>query len=548
MHISRKLGATLGGLALLVTGACSQDLNVTNPDNPDIPRALATPADVQSLAVSSIHAWYIGSNQVDPWAMLEVTGDEVTMNYGNFGARFNNLEPRIPYHNSSADADIETTQVPWESWYAAIGEGNDVLTALQGGMTLPGGNDKYAALALFTQAASEMDVALVFDKGYYVDENTDLNSVALQPYQAVADSTLKRLDKLIALTAGKDWVWDSGEFPATGGMDAAKLNRIANTMAAELLALTPRTASDAAKVDWAKVLQYANNGITEDFQITGDGSKWWSDINGLFNTTNWTRVDMRLICQMAPALPCTYDPANNGGTSAYVLTGAHDARVQIDTSGDDASGADFIYSNGKVIGDPARGIFMQSPYMYQHDWDFNWYSANYSNGPMTYIAKAENDLLKAEALIRTGGDRQLAADLVNNTRVNKGQLTPLTPANTDAEFMKAITYERQVELYATNGYVFMYLRHVDQLQPGTVRHLPVPATELETIGLPVYTFGGAVEDPTGLDVYSNSTRPFTNALPLTWRAGPTKQLQLPNGRTMHIAPPVQFHRPSPVLF
>ena len=33
-------------------------------------------------------------------------------------------------------------------------------------------------------------------------------------------------------------------------------------------------------------------------------------------------------------------------------------------------------------------------------------------------------------------------------------------------------------------------RRVDDLQAGTLRHLPVPAKELEVLQLPLYSFGG----------------------------------------------------------
>lgn len=540
MHISRRMGIALSGLAMLLSAGCTQDLNVTNPNNPDIARALANPGDVQSLAVSSVNAWYIGSNQVDPWAMLDVTADVVTMNYGNFGARFDNLEPRTPYSNKTADGlDLEAAKVPWQSWYASLGEANDVLRALKGGMELPDGTDKYKALALFSQAASLMQLSLVYDQAYAVDENSDLAAVKLQPYNEVADSALSKLDALISLTAGQNWVYSKDEFPVTGGFTAQKLNQLANTMAAQLIEYTPRNAAQAATANYAKALQYANNGITGDFAVDGDGSTWWSDIVGLFNTESWTMVDTRLICQMAPAIPCRYDPADSGGVAAYALTGAHDARVQIDHSWTDTSGADFIYDDGTVIGDPGRGIYMQSPYFYQREWDLEWYSNDYSLGSMVYTRKAENDLLIAEALVRTGGDKALAATLVNNTRVGRGQLTPLTAASTDQEFYDAITYEREVELYATNGYSFMYMRHDDKLQPGTVRHLPVPASELETVGLPVYTFGGAVENPTGMNAYVAGLRPLSN-MTLGSRPGPRQSVSLPDGTMLSLAGPVSL--------
>src|SRR6202008_3576326 len=108
-----------------------------------------------------------------------------------------------------------------------------------------------------------------------------------------------------------------------------------------------------------------------------------------------------------------------------------------------------------------------------------------------------------EALIRTAGDRARAATLINNTRVTRGALAPVTAAMTDAQFYAAIDYERDVELTATNGFKHFYARSSTEasslgapstgggrLQAGSVRHLPIPAKELETLAKSVYTYGG----------------------------------------------------------
>src|SRR5215510_13259738 len=129
MHIKRTIGATLGTAVLMVSAACSQSLDVTNPDNPDIKRALASPSDVKSLAISSVNSWYLTSNDVDPYMMLGVTADAYTGNFGNFGMRFNNLEPRIAYANISSNADAEVARNPWDNNYATLGQANDVLRA-----------------------------------------------------------------------------------------------------------------------------------------------------------------------------------------------------------------------------------------------------------------------------------------------------------------------------------------------------------------------------------------------------------------------------------
>ncbi len=532
MHTIRKVGVALGSVALVMSAACSQDLNVTNPNNPDTKRAQGNAGDVQTLAISSVNSWYVGSTQRDPWVMLNVTGDLETMNYGNFGARFNNLQPRIPYANSASNTDIEVAQVPWENEYAALGQANNALKAIAGGIDMPGGTPKYKALAALSQAGALMQLALIFDKAYTVDETFNPSTdpaPTLKPYTEVRDFALGKIDALIALTAtggGADTAsYDASEFPVQGGLSGAKLNRFANTMAAQLLAYSPRTAAEAAQVDWNKVLTYANNGITSDFVVVGDANLWWSEFMGYFDLPSWMRVDQKLIHKMAPNVPDQYD-----GTPVPP-SGTYDARLAIDNSGDaHTSGADIVYT-GKVIGDPNRGVYMQSPFIHERYMDVSYEADVSFLGPMPYTLKAENDLLKAEALVRTHGDKALAATLVNNTRVTRGNLTPLTAANTDQEFYDAILYEREVELDATNGFGFFALRHNDELQAGTVRHLPVPATELETVGLPVYTFGG-VGNP---DMNLIGTRqPMSLSLALNANPTSAKAIALPTGQLLKL--------------
>jgi hypothetical protein len=55
-----------------------------------------------------------------------------------------------------------------------------------------------------------------------------------------------------------------------------------------------------------------------------------------------------------------------------------------------------------------------------------------------------------------------------------------------------ISYERDIEIMNTSGTTLFWRRAVtDQpLQAGTPCQLPIPAKELETLGLPNYTFGG----------------------------------------------------------
>jgi hypothetical protein len=100
--------------------------------------------------------------------------------------------------------------------------------------------------------------------------------------------------------------------------------------------------------------------------------------------------------------------------------------------------------------------------------------------------------------------------------VTRGGLPPVTASTPTPEFLGAIFYERDVELWGTAaGRDWFDRRRIDanvtynglpigniwafrggsNLQKGTPRSLPVPAKELETLGIPVYTFGGDAPNP-----------------------------------------------------
>ena len=161
------------------------------------------------------------------------------------------------------------------------------------------------------------------------------------------------------------------------------------------------------------------------------------------------------------------------------------------TSPDARYVSDFTNAGG-VIGDPGRGIYMQSPWVHTRYVAHSRTSPTSARGPVPYLLAAESDLVRAEALIRKSSpDLATAATLINNSRVTRGKLAPASAATGAAGLLAMIEYEREIELHNSSGFTLEQRRHVDGLQPGTYRHLPIPAKELETLVLPIYTFGGA---------------------------------------------------------
>jgi hypothetical protein len=534
MMNKRKVSAGLGAAALMIGVACGQDLSVTNPNNPDVARALSSPADVQSVAISSFNSWFSAAVYIYPYQMLVVTADALSANFGNFGMRFNNIEPRIPYHNIASDGDAPVSNSAWKFDYQALGQANDALAAVAAGVQLPGGTPQYKAIAQFSQAGAFMQLGLVFDKAFVVDETFDPTKALpnLVPYDSVVKVAMSKFDAVIAASAGQTWTYDASVFPsANGSLTATRLNRLANTMAALTLAYEPRNAADAAKVDWARVLKYADKGIGTgtagapfDFVVIGDGgTNWYNYFMYYTDDPTWMRVDQHLVHQMNASVPDKF----NG--TVVAPSGPGDARL--------GAGKDYQY-DGDLIGDATRGIYMQSPYSHRRYYDVAEDSPTSLEGPMPYMLAAENDLVKAEALVRTNGDLTLAAQLINNTRVTRGELTPMTAASGTTALLAAITYEREVETMGTSAMTFFQLRHDDALQAGTLRHLPVPAAELENDGLPIYTFGG-VGSPVQDLLPSTSTR-FSSSLLGT----STKTMELPSGRLLTLHMKVSHPRPT----
>jgi hypothetical protein len=478
MKTSKQLAVLLAAVAM---SACNSDLKITDLNAPDTQRAVSNAGDVQTLIGGGIRLWYNNSNSVDPGLGLGVMADAMTSSFGNFGMRFNSNEPRIAYNNTSSNGDAVVANDPWRFNYATLGQANDGLNALARGVKIMDGStdisDEYEAIGRFLQGATMSNLALIFDKAFIIDETTPIPAPAtFSPYPDVETAALAKFDQAIALSQGKTWTIPAQYFTDIN-MTAANFSQLNNTMAAQLLAYTPRTQAETDAVDWGRVRAYAVKGIDHDFSPIGDANNWGTDYGFYANTPSWTRVDMRIIHEMDPSSPSEFPDCNTPPRA---------------TSADARLASDLIFEPTIPFA-PARGCYHFSSWAFGREAAYGR-DANASTqeiGPYPMILKAENDLLIAEADVRLGSNLDEAATLINNTRVGRGHLTPVTAADGAAALLKAIQYEQDVELYGTGpGLQFYDRRRIDGLQPETPLHLPVPAKELETDGLPIYTFGG----------------------------------------------------------
>ncbi|MGE5749686.1 MAG: hypothetical protein ACM31F_06975, partial [Gemmatimonas sp.] len=309
-------------IAALAT-ACNPDLNVTNPNAPDVARAIATPSDVRQLIGSSYNGVYRGMQGCyaapcypDPGVSTGVMADVMTMAFGNFGARFNGQEPRLAYNNSSAADDGHVSSDPYDAMYGALGAANDGLKAIKRGIAVKASNSspdetpQFQAFAWLVQGMALGFESEVWDKGFVVTEDTE-GTATLVDYKAVRDAALQSLGKAITASAGKSWTIPTEYTPGIT-LTATNLAKMANTMAARTLAYNARNATENAATDWTKVLQYANAGISTgsnpfDLQIQGDGGNSWFDLTrGYGELESWVRADQRIVQEADPAQPVEY--------------------------------------------------------------------------------------------------------------------------------------------------------------------------------------------------------------------------------------------------
>ena len=466
---------------LLLTIAC-QSLDLQNPNAPDREQVVTSGEDVTNLVAGGTNNWLrtgVGGCLIT----LATMADQMSAPWNNFEIRRMSAEPRESFDNTPQGSEV--VNFFWDLGYASLLSANLALLALEAGLEIgPDGADNamIEATARFLQGANLATVALLYDKAYIIDEHNDLAFPPFAEPAAVRDAALQRLDQAIAIAVSNDFTLPNGFFNHPG-WTSKRLAQLANTLAARTIAYFGRTKVQNAAQRWDRVLQYARGGISSpgaafDPTQTGDNDRWYDETKAWTNDPadggGSVRMDQALVCRMDPTQPCRF-PA----TGFLPPPQGADQRMS-------GPSPDFTYysSPGFLPGRGRERFSHVGQIRYQHH--------EKGLGDVPFLLAAENDLLIAEALIRTGGSHLEAAILINQTRVVRGGLPALTGTEGDQVLFEALFYERDVELYASAmGAPYYDARRTDRLQPLTPRQLPVPGDELSLRGEPIYTFGGA---------------------------------------------------------
>jgi hypothetical protein len=462
-----QIARGVGALAALAIAGC-KSLDVQNPNEPSS-KALTDPDVLEAVAAGTLRTWMNGwTGTLETTGVVAVQARTLSSSWNNGNMNFYsgidiaasdtaaaasgfNRNTRT-WQNNPAAAGRTSIEGYWYQFYSTLSSANDALKAIrQAGVFIGDAatTKRDETIAALTQGASLMGIALMYDKGYYVDENFDANNpaqVAALQYvtrKELKDSAEKRLLDAVALANANTFDTPTGWTNDALGMTNAQVAKLANTLLAMLEIYYPRDDGETGTVvNWSKVATYASAGISTGadsitFAMIGDGCTAWCQVlMPWFTDYSSGRVSTRVAHFVDPATqmdpyplgigsPQPNSPDKRMGDGSYgnaSMVGVYDNVPKTANAG-----TDFAYSATGEIFRPARGYYHQSNIGFTRfdesgveDPEGQW--AGFGYEPI--ITPAVNDLIWAEALLHVGGAANIASAvaLINKTRVTRGGL------------------------------------------------------------------------------------------------------------------------------
>ena len=544
MHtLSRALS---GVLVATLLAACNDPLAVENRNNPDRRRVLATPADLEALTASAFRAMHLGSIGGAGLASglathARAAAGEHSSGLNNCGLNLRSGIPRVPINNTRQSL-LSTEQVyDFNGESVAARTAADGLNALLVTRTSTGSaaqDARLKAFAWFTLGVSQGNLALVYDSAAIADPYADLSTISdLLSYRDVMAAALAALDSALAWASIATTATGSNGFPLPStwingnALTAAQFGQLARSYKAHFRADVARTKAEGDAADWSAVLADAANGITADVLITTQASPSWSVYlcgalsGGLWNQSHqlyagmadtsggfdaWLRAPLR---NKVPFLVVTPDRRYPQG----LTRAAQQANSPTAPTG-------VLYFRNRSTADLASVDEYGTSY---YEW-YRFYTWAYTagGGPYPVFSHNQNDMLQAEAHIRTG-NIQAAAALIDIYRTRVGlpalagvitalgqpvpggtaanpvpggtSCVPRVPVGTGPEWTgsacgdiwEAMKWEYRMENMFV-GYAAWYFpaRRWNDLPEGTGLNWPVSWQEMDARRHPFYDLGG----------------------------------------------------------
>lgn len=491
----------------LILSSCLE-LDITNPNAPDNETVLSDEGNLTSIAGSIFYGvlrgYWTDANYFSVNSSLEFTADHTTMtnNVLNWWSIWK-IEPRAAVENTISWTNKAQVTEAWNGWNGTIVNANTVIKTLEAKADLTDNLKGLLASVYFCRAMALSYIGTAFDKGFIVPIDDPAYVATLVPYADVLTEAYSNFETAIDLFESvPDFVLPD-EILNGLGYTSEEMVQLCNTYYAHFLVSSARNATQNAATDWAKVKSLSENGITSDYVINADGTNFVHGFQSNSGLYWYFRIDHRIMRHFNPNLPKRFPNNTDAPTSPYDEAWLKGTGY----TGDARLDAYFKFESDLSFFRASRndGILRSHYRIKRYD---DLFAAN-GTGPSVLMYAYANKLYLTEAEARLGNLTAALAILNDdsNPRNAVGLMADLPGTLTQQEILDVIFQERDIELGRTEwGLPFFDMRRKDALQTGTILHLPVPADELTTQGVPIYTFGGGAGDGINTANGSNSWR------------------------------------------
>jgi len=504
----------VGLLLLIGAGACA-DLDVINQNDPDASRTLGTSSDVVALIAGAYNTLFAVNNSYSGAGMAyNNAAFQYCSPWANCGQEKYGRLPRISFINDIADNEYDYMYYSWFRSYRAIAAVADGLKSLEreeikADLTTEE-ISRATAWAKFNQGIGHATIAAIFDRGFVVDETTDL-TVTQEPmgYEDLMDVAMGYFDEAINLSQGASWSLPLNWMQVV--LTGPELARVAHSLKARYRPAVARTKAERQAVNWDAVIADVDAGVTDDLIAYYDDYGGWSmDVLGIGTDYGWANTcywiwgmaDQAGDYQEWLALPNAgkYNNLPNGDPVLIVTT---DNRWPSGTTVEEQRANQGRYfqivtegTEGETWARADRGT-----------WRWSWYD-NYRGEQYWYGSSAdyyqpeilltEMRLVKAEGLYWKGS-KQAAADIVNETREAAGlnkivgpafdaasntSCVPKLPNGQCGDLLEMLKWEKRSENSLKgilSAQIYFDSRGWGDLYKDTFQQLPIPCGEIQVL-------------------------------------------------------------------
>ncbi len=508
---------TLVLIAGLTFASCA-DLSVQNENEPTTEAVFGDPDNLGKLLRGGFTDWAV-SVVTSYGTHPDLLSDQITStnNVRNFWDMAQ--EPRLALTNTTSYSGANA----WAGYYGGYNAAVATANLFISNPDTPG---DVLAQAYFLRGLGRGYLGMLFDQGYLLDETFDaaVDVPNFVPYGDLIDGAVADFQQAISLAAANSAGFSFNAMPNDSeSWDADEFQDVVNSYAARVAAGKARTFAEAGNVNWTQVLGFANAGLggpnalsslgvfsNSNIGSSGDFANYYMDWSNFIvscqgtvaSCSGYLPTDVKVMHSMDPSYPTTYPTASANGTTA-------DLAPSVST--DPRLDGYFVYTTNAGFLRSTRNPNLYSNYFSGRNYSGNdwWLETN----DVVLFTDTEVDLLRAEAQLM-GGDAAAAAATMNASTAGTGTTTlgftlyseenaiipdatlsggwTMDGTESAGEFQFALMREYGVEVsnFGGLGVNMVFMRRHDLLQEGTALHFPVPAGQLEVLGLDLYSFGG----------------------------------------------------------